>query len=188
MGREKRARLKRWSKNSRRTCRCWDHHESYYPRRSKMLQQTIDAILTTTAKESAWSCEWMHDMAIMMQCNLSKLSGIGILTHTYMVQVVLLRDNLKCWLVWQRQGMGELLKIKWSGVSIFGKSLITPYLIIMWDANYHGTTWCEMQMDTWMAYSDSTHSSEEFSYKTLFISSYGLEDMNLARFNICSNF
>jgi hypothetical protein len=45
-----------------------------------------------------------------------------------------------------------------------------------------------MQTDTWMAYSDSTHFSDEFSYKTLFIPSYGLEDMNLARFNICSNF
>jgi hypothetical protein len=36
----------------------------------------------------------MHDMAVMMQCNLSKLSGIGILAHTYMVQVVLLTGNL----------------------------------------------------------------------------------------------
>jgi hypothetical protein len=36
----------------------------------------------------------MHAMAIMMQCNLSKLSEIGIPTHTYMVQVVLLHDNL----------------------------------------------------------------------------------------------
>jgi hypothetical protein len=36
----------------------------------------------------------MHDMANMMQCNLSKLSGIGIPTHTYMVQVVLLHGNL----------------------------------------------------------------------------------------------
>jgi hypothetical protein len=36
----------------------------------------------------------MHDMVIMMQCNLSKLSGIGIPTHTYMVQVVLLLNNL----------------------------------------------------------------------------------------------
>jgi hypothetical protein len=37
----------------------------------------------------------MHDMANMMQCNLSKLSGIRIPTHTYMVQVVLLLGNLK---------------------------------------------------------------------------------------------
>jgi hypothetical protein len=36
----------------------------------------------------------MHDMAIMMQCILSKLSGIRILAHTYMFQVVLLHDNL----------------------------------------------------------------------------------------------
>jgi hypothetical protein len=36
----------------------------------------------------------MHDMAIMMQCNVSKLNGIGILTHTYMVEVVLLHENL----------------------------------------------------------------------------------------------
>jgi hypothetical protein len=43
----------------------------------------------------------MHDMANMMQCNLSKLSGIEIPTYTYMIQVVLLHDNLKCLLVWQ---------------------------------------------------------------------------------------
>jgi hypothetical protein len=36
----------------------------------------------------------MHDMAIMTQCNLSKLSGTGIPTHTYKVQVILLHDNL----------------------------------------------------------------------------------------------
>jgi hypothetical protein len=45
-------------------------------------------------KESAWACECMHDTAIMMQCNLTKLSGIGIPMHTYRVQVVLLHDNL----------------------------------------------------------------------------------------------
>jgi hypothetical protein len=36
----------------------------------------------------------MHAMAIMMQCNLSKLSGIGIPTHIDMVQVVLLHGIL----------------------------------------------------------------------------------------------
>jgi hypothetical protein len=52
--------------------------------------------LTSMAEESASSCEaCTDDMAIMMQCNLSKLSGIGILTHTYMIQVILLHDNLK---------------------------------------------------------------------------------------------
>jgi hypothetical protein len=107
MGREKRARLKRWSKNTRRTCRCSHHHESAYPRRSKSLQQTTNATLTTTVKESAWSYECMHDMANMMQCNLSKLSGIEIPTYTYMVQVVLLHGNFKCWLAWRKQGMGE---------------------------------------------------------------------------------
>jgi hypothetical protein len=38
-----------------------------------------------------------------------------------------------------------------------------------------------MQTEVWMSYSGSSHFSEQFSYKTLFISSYGLEDMNLAR-------
>jgi hypothetical protein len=33
-----------------------------------------------------------------------------------------------------------------------------------------------------MAYSNSMHFSDKLSYKTLFIPSYGLEDMNLARF------
>jgi hypothetical protein len=33
-----------------------------------------------------------------------------------------------------------------------------------------------------MAYSDSSHFSDKFSYKILFIPSYGLKDMILARF------
>jgi hypothetical protein len=36
----------------------------------------------------------MHDMAIMMQCNLSKLSGNRILTNIDMVQVDLLLGDL----------------------------------------------------------------------------------------------
>jgi hypothetical protein len=38
-----------------------------------------------------------------------------------------------------------------------------------------------MQTVVWMAYSDSTHFSEQLSYKTLFISSYQSKDMNFAR-------
>jgi hypothetical protein len=45
-----------------------------------------------------------------------------------------------------------------------------------------------MQTGIWMVNSDSMHLSEQFSYKTLFIPSYKLEDMNLARFHICNNF
>jgi hypothetical protein len=130
MGREKRARLKRWSKNTWRTCRCSHHHESAYPRRSKSLQQTTNATLTTTEKESEWSCEGMHGMAIMMQCNLSNLSEIETPIHTYMVQVVLLLGRINCWLAWQRQGMGELCKNKWSGVTIFGNTqILHSYLL-----------------------------------------------------------
>jgi hypothetical protein len=39
-----------------------------------------------------------------------------------------------------------------------------------------------------MSYSDSTHFSEQNSYKILFISSYGLKDMNLARFEHLQQF
>jgi hypothetical protein len=38
-----------------------------------------------------------------------------------------------------------------------------------------------MQTVAWMAFSDSTHFSDEISYKILFIPSYGLKDMNFAR-------
>jgi hypothetical protein len=130
MGREKRACLKSWSKNTRRTCRCSHHHEASYSRRSKSLQQTTDVTLTTTTKESAWSYASMHDMSFMMQCNLTKLSGIGIPTHTYMVQVVLLHDKFKCWLAWQRQSIGALHKIKWSGENIISISHILHILLI----------------------------------------------------------
>jgi hypothetical protein len=39
-----------------------------------------------------------------------------------------------------------------------------------------------MQTGIWMAYSDSMHFSDKLSYKILFILSYGLKDMSLARF------
>jgi hypothetical protein len=153
MGREKRARLKRVLKNFWRTCRCSHHHESAYPRRSKSLQQTTDATLTTTAKESAWSYASMHDMTNMMQCNLPKLSGIGIPTHTYGSSYFTTRQ-IKCWLTWQRQSMSELHKIKWSRENIISISHILHMLLIMWDANYHVTTWCKMQPSIWMTNSD----------------------------------
>jgi hypothetical protein len=39
-----------------------------------------------------------------------------------------------------------------------------------------------MQTGKWMLYSDSSHFSDKLSYKILFILSYGLKAMNLARF------
>jgi hypothetical protein len=168
------------SRNFQRTCRCSHHHEAPYSGRSKSLQQTTGAILTTTIKESAWACEGMHGMAIMMQCNLTKLSGIGIPTHTYSSSCFTTRQ-FKGWLAWQRQGIGELLKIKWSGVTIFDNTQILHMLLIRWYANYHGATWCKMQTIIWMLYSGSTYFSDRNSYIILFISSYSLEDMNLAR-------
>jgi hypothetical protein len=39
-----------------------------------------------------------------------------------------------------------------------------------------------MQTVAWMAFSDSTYFSDKLSYKILFISSYELKDMDLARF------
>jgi hypothetical protein len=38
-----------------------------------------------------------------------------------------------------------------------------------------------MQTDVWMTYSDSMHFSDKILYKILFISNYGLEDMNYAK-------
>jgi hypothetical protein len=45
-----------------------------------------------------------------------------------------------------------------------------------------------MQIGIWMAYSNSMHFSDKLSYKTLFISNYGLEDMNLASFKHLQQF
>jgi hypothetical protein len=39
-----------------------------------------------------------------------------------------------------------------------------------------------MQTGIWMTYLDSTHFSDKFSYKILFISSYHLKDINFASF------
>jgi hypothetical protein len=38
-----------------------------------------------------------------------------------------------------------------------------------------------MKTGLWMAYSDSMHFSEQFSYKIFFISSYQTKDMNFAK-------
>jgi hypothetical protein len=38
-----------------------------------------------------------------------------------------------------------------------------------------------MQTDIWMVYSGSIHFSDKLSYKILFVSSYGLKDINYAR-------
>jgi hypothetical protein len=45
-----------------------------------------------------------------------------------------------------------------------------------------------MQTGLWMAYLDSTHFSDKISYKILFIPSYGLKDMNLARITYLQEF
>jgi hypothetical protein len=45
-----------------------------------------------------------------------------------------------------------------------------------------------MQTVAWMAYSDSTHFSDPKTYKTLFIPSYGLEDINFCKINMLAGF
>jgi hypothetical protein len=45
-----------------------------------------------------------------------------------------------------------------------------------------------MQTSIWMTYSDSSHFSEQFSYKILCILSYGSKDMNLPRFAYLQEF
>jgi hypothetical protein len=45
-----------------------------------------------------------------------------------------------------------------------------------------------MQTGIWMAYSDSTHFSDPKTYKILFIPSYGLKDINLAKFAYLQEF
>jgi hypothetical protein len=82
------------------------------------------------------------------------------------------------WLAWQNKWWVSYGKIKWSGENIISISHMLHILLIRCNANYHDITWCEMQTVVWMAYSDSTHFSNKLSYKTLFISNYGLGDMN----------
>jgi hypothetical protein len=146
-----------------------------------MLQQTTDATLTTTEKESAWSCEGMHDMANMMQCNLFKIKRNWNLDTHILGSSYFTTRQFKRWLAWQRQGMGELYKIKWSGEIIFDNTQILHMLLIRCNANYHVMTWCKMQTGKWMSYSDSTHFSDKLSYKIRFILSCGLKDMSVTR-------
>jgi hypothetical protein len=123
----------------------------------------------------------MHDMAIMMQCNLSKLSEIGIPTHIYCSSCFTIWQ-FKYWLTWQIQDMCELHKIKWSGESVISNSQLLHMLLIRCNANYHITTWCKMQKEIWMSYSHSKHFSDKLSYKTYFNMIYRLKDMDINRF------
>jgi hypothetical protein len=183
MGREKRVRLKRLSRNFRRTYRCSHHHEASYPGRSKSLQQTTDATLITTTKESAWSCETcMHDMAIYDAMQLSKIKrNRNPDTHRYGSSCFTTRQ-FKCLLAWQNKAKVSYTKIKWSGEPYLVISQVLHMLFIRWDTNYHTMTWCKMQTSIWMAYSNSMHFSDPKTYKILCISSYGWKDMNLAKF------
>jgi hypothetical protein len=45
-----------------------------------------------------------------------------------------------------------------------------------------------MQTSIWMTYLDSTHFSDKFSYKILFILSYHLKDINFASFAYLQDF
>jgi hypothetical protein len=45
-----------------------------------------------------------------------------------------------------------------------------------------------MQTGLWMVYSNSMHFSDKLSYKILFISSYRLKDINLARLKYLQEF
>jgi hypothetical protein len=45
-----------------------------------------------------------------------------------------------------------------------------------------------MQTDIWMVYSNSMHFSDKLSYKILFITSYGLKDINFASFKHLQQF
>jgi hypothetical protein len=45
-----------------------------------------------------------------------------------------------------------------------------------------------MQTVEWMSYSGSSHFSDKLSYKILFISNYGLKDINFARFKYSQEF
>jgi hypothetical protein len=89
-------------------------------------------------------------------------------THIYNSSYFTTRQ-FKCWLAWERQGMGELHKIKWSGETIIGNSQLLHMLLNSCNANYHGITSCIMQTSIWMAYSDSMHFSDKLSYKICFI-------------------
>jgi hypothetical protein len=85
-------------------------------------------------------------------------------THIYGSSCFTTRQ-FKFLLAWQRQDMGDLHNIKWSGENIIIISHILHMLLIRWDANYHVTIWCEMQTCIWMAYSDSTHFLINFHIK-----------------------
>jgi hypothetical protein len=188
MGREKRARLKRWSKNTRRTCRCSHHQEASYPGKSKNTT-TNNGCNTYYYDKRIGMIIWMHawhgNFDAMQLIKFKRNQNPD--THIYGSSCFTTRQ-FKYWLAWQRQDIGYLHTIKWSGVTIFGNTQVLHMLCIRWYANYHVATWCEMQTLIWMTYSVSTHFSDKLSYKICFVLSYSLKDIVLARFDNCRNF
>jgi hypothetical protein len=70
----------------------------------------------------------MHDMAIMMQCNLSKLTGIGIPTHTY-GSSCFTTPQISYLLAWQDMAWVSYAQLNGTGTKYITIPYI-PYLII----------------------------------------------------------
>jgi hypothetical protein len=73
-------------------------------------------------------------------------------------------------------GMGELHKLN-GAENLIGNSKILRKLVIRCDANYHGPTWCEIQICIWMTDLDFSHFYDKFTYIKYCIVSYNLNNI-----------
>ena len=72
-----------------------------------MLEHTSDAILLLRQK-NRHDEDGMHDMAAVVQCNLSNLSGVGTPDKQLLGLSCFTTLQLKCYLTWHKHGMDDL--------------------------------------------------------------------------------
>ncbi len=81
-------------KDCRRTCRISHHHFVILSGKKQILKQTTDAILLLRIKNRHDEDAGMHDMATMVQCNLSILIGVGTPDKQIRLELHFLPTNL----------------------------------------------------------------------------------------------
>jgi hypothetical protein len=132
-----------------------------------------------------WRHAWHGKYDAMQPIQIKRKQNSN--THTYGSSCFTTRQ-FKCWLAWKDKVWVSYTKLNEAGKNIISISHILHMLLIRCNAKYHVTLWCEMQTRAWMSYSDSTHFSDKFSYKILFISNYHLKVINFASLTYLQEF
>ena len=96
-------------KNSRRIRRISQHHFVILSGKKQMLEHTQRMqFLQLQIKKIQHDPDDMHDMAAMVQCNLSNLIGVGTPDKQLLGSSYFTTPHIKCCLTWHKHGIGDL--------------------------------------------------------------------------------